>query len=69
MKKKYLPLILFICAALLTAGFAIHLFFDYTLRYEFGSAPFWLYVAERFIEYMLLAIACFTAGMILRKRS
>lgn len=69
MKKKYIPTFLLICSALLTIGFAVHLFFDYTLRYEYGSSPFVLYVIVRFAEYMLLAIGCFVGGMILRKKS
>ena len=68
MKRKYLSVLLWICAALLTAGFAVHLYFDYTLRYEYGSAPFELYVIERFAEYMILAVGCFIAGILLRKK-
>ena len=68
MKKKYIPAFLFICAALLTIGFAVHLYFDYTLRYEYGSAPFALYVIERFAEYLILAIGCLITGIIMCKK-
>ena len=68
MKKKYIPTFLFICAALLTIGFAVHLYFDYTLHYEYGSAPFEVYVIERLVEYMILAIGCIVAGIIIQKK-
>lgn len=69
MKKKYLPVFLLICSALLSIGFAVHLYYDYTLHYEFGSAPFWLYIAVRFVEYMILAIGCFVVGIVIRKNA
>ena len=69
MKKKFYHTFLFVCSALLTIGFAVRLYYDYTLQYEFGSAPFWLYIAVRFVEFMLLAIGCFVAGIIIRKKA
>lgn len=68
MKKKFIPAFLFVCSALLTIGFAASLNFDYTLHYAFGSAPFWLYMAVRFVEFMILAIGCFAAGIVMRKK-
>lgn len=68
MKKKTIPVLLLLCAALLTTGFTVRLIFDYILHYQYGSAPFALYVIERFAEYMLPASGCFIAGMILRKK-
>lgn len=69
MKKKFIPAFLFICSTLLTIGFAVRLYFDYTVHYEYGSAPFWLYMAIRFVEFMILAIGCFVAGIIMRKKA
>ena len=69
MKKKFMPAFLFICSALLTIGFVARLYFDYTMHYEYGSAPFWLYVAVRFVEFMILAISCFVVGIIMRKKA
>ena len=68
-KGKYVSAFLFICSVLLTVGFAVRLYFDYTLQYEFGSAPFWLYAAVRFCEYMLPAIGCLAVGIIVRKKA
>ncbi|MBO2515975.1 MAG: hypothetical protein CW338_01685 [Clostridiales bacterium] len=69
MKKKFVSVFLMICAALFAAGFAAHLYFDYTLHYEYGSAPFRLYVIERFAEFTVPAIGCFAAGMLLRRKA
>lgn len=69
MKKKYIPTFLFVCSALLTIGFAVHLYFDYTLHYEFGSSPFWFYIIVRFVEYMILAVICFSCGIIIRNKA
>lgn len=60
---------MFVCSALLTIGFAAHLYLDCTLHYKYGSAPFWLYIAVRFVEFMILAISCFVAGIIMRKKA
>jgi len=68
--RKYIPTVLFVCSALLVIGFVLRLYFDYTLYYEFGSVPFWVYILERFVEYMLAAIGCLAVGAVLnRKRS
>lgn len=69
MNKKFIPAFLFVCSALLTIGFAVRLYFDYTIHYEYGSAPFWLYIAVRFGEFMLLAIGCLVGGIIIRKKA
>lgn len=68
MKKDKYWLFLYIMAALLVVGFAIRLGADYYKNYEFGSSPFYLYVIERFAEFILPAIACFAAGHILKKK-
>ena len=68
-EKEIHACFLFICSPLLTIGFVARLYFDYTMHYEYGSAPFWLYVAVRFVEFMILAIGCFVAGIIMRKKA
>lgn len=68
MKKKPISVLLFLCAVLLTAGFAAHLCFDYTLHYAYGSSPFWLYVTVRFIEFMIPAVVCLACGMMMKKK-
>lgn len=68
MKKNTISTFLFICAALLTVGFAVRLYCDYAISYAYGSAPFYLYVAERLISFMLPAAACLIAGFVVRKK-
>lgn len=68
MKKEKYCLFLYIMSALLVVGFAIRLGADYFKNYEFGSSPFYLYVIERFAEFILPAIACFAVGRILKKK-
>jgi len=65
---KKLPLFLFIATGLLVIGFAIRLITDYLYHYEFSSFPFYCYVLERGVEFIIPAIACFVAGMIIRKK-
>ncbi len=68
MKKKWISAFLFLCAALLTVGFVVRLYCDYVFYYAYGSAPFYLYIAKRFICYLIPAIGCFAAAIILQKR-
>ncbi|MDO4815652.1 MAG: hypothetical protein Q4A83_03485 [Bacillota bacterium] len=68
MKKEKYSLFLYITAALLVIGFAIRLGADYFYNYELGSSPFYLYIIERFAEFILPAIACIAAGHILKKK-
>lgn len=66
--KKRLPLVLFIAAALLTAGYIAALVYDYVTYYEFGSAPFWVYVLTEFIPFMIPAGVCLCIGIVLKKK-
>ena len=66
MRKLLKPGVCFVLAALLAAVFAVRLYFDYTRSYPFGSAPFYLYVLERGIEFLIPAAACVASGCILR---
>lgn len=68
MIKKYLTVILFVLSSLLTVAFMGLLLRDYTVVYPYGSAPFYLYVIIRAVEFLLPAVACFTVGLILKKR-
>lgn len=44
---------------MLILGFIIRLGADYFKNYKFGSAPFYVYVIERFVEFILPAIILF----------
>ena len=68
MKKKTVCSILFIAAALLVAAFAALLAADYFKYYEFGSAPFYVYILTRGIEFLLPGAVCFIAGIIIRRK-
>lgn len=66
--KKVIPMILYSIAVLLTIGFAVSLYSDYTVYYPWGSAPFYVYVLGRFAEFMVAAIGCFLLGVVFRKK-
>lgn len=59
MNKKIIKKIFNILSILLLICFVGLLFRDYLVVYEFGSAPFYLYILERLIEFILPAIVCF----------
>lgn len=65
--KKYIPALLFAVAAVLACCFAINLYLDYTCRYEYGSAPFSLYIAEGIVKYIFPAIAAIVVGILFRR--
>lgn len=66
MKKERFPLFLYIISVLLVFGFIICLSADYLYKYEFGSAPFYIYVLFRFAEFLIPAILIFVAARILK---
>ena len=68
MKKKTLCSILFTAAAVLAAAFAALLTVDFFKFYEFGSAPFYVYILTRGIEFLLPAAICLIAGIIIKKK-
>ena len=68
-QKNLLSVILYVLSILLTAGFAYFLVRDYRVSYPYGSAPFWLYAAERAVEFLLPAVILLIAGILIRKRN
>lgn len=69
MKPFKYSLVCFILSSLLAVGFAVRLWADAVYSYPYGSAPFWLYAAERFAEFLIPAILLLAAGILLKKRS
>lgn len=65
-KRSVLSILLFLGAAVFAIGFVATLWIDYTAHYPYGSAPFYLYVAERTAELLVPAALCLTAGIALK---
>lgn len=66
-KKKIIAYILFLISLLLVVYCCITLRLDYLNNYEFGSAPFYAYILVRSVEFILPAIICLVAGIIIKK--
>lgn len=69
MKKESIYPLLYAVSILLLVGFAIRLGADY-FRYDtmYTSAPFYVLIIERTIEFLLPAIIVFTAATIIKKK-
>ena len=59
---KIVSLVLVLC-------FVIFLIVDYKKAYPFGSAPFYVYILVRFIEFIIPASICFVASKLIGKRN
>lgn len=59
---KSLKPIFYMMAAMLVLAFPAILIRDYSLVYEFGSAPFYLYIGERLIELVVPAAILYIIG-------
>lgn len=68
MKKINIPRFLNICAGLLCLGFCLRLGADYYKYYEFNSAPFYVSVLVRGIEFLLPALVCALTGKLIKNR-
>ncbi|MCQ2418507.1 MAG: hypothetical protein MJ085_01860 [Clostridia bacterium] len=68
MIKERIPLFLYILSAGFAVGFLIRLIADYLCDYEYGSAPFYVYVLVRFVEFIIPAIVSFIAARIVYKK-
>ena len=66
--KKALSILCFALSVLLIAAFIALLRRDYLVSYPFGSAPFYIYVLERGIEFIIPAAICVFAGVRLMRR-
>lgn len=67
-KRSIISSLLFVIAAALVVCFGVFLWQDYTAHYQYGSAPFYLYVAERAIEFLLPSIVCLVVGGFIRRK-
>ena len=70
-KKENIYKFLYIVAALLVVGFAIDTGVDiykYSTGGYLGSAPLSVYILVNAIEYLLLSLAFFIAGLICKKK-
>ena len=56
--NKIMSYILYGVSIMLVGYFIVVLRLDYLNNYVFGSAPFYVYVIERAIEFILPAIIC-----------
>lgn len=65
---KKISILLFAISGLLTVGFVIRLTADFICSYQFGSAPFYVYVVERGVEFLVPALLALIAALILHKR-
>lgn len=66
--KKVLSTALFALAGVLAVLFTVFLIRDYRTAYEFGSSPFYLYVAVRAAEFLIPAAVGVVAGIMIRKK-
>lgn len=62
------PVFMYIVSGLMGVAFIVQLAVDYFVRYEMGSAPFYLYVIERCVEYLLPAILFMVIGIIVKNK-
>lgn len=69
MKKENIYKFLYLISAMLVVAFAIRTMVDY-LKYDpiSNSAPFYIFVIARGIEYLLPGAIAFVAGMIAKKK-
>lgn len=68
MIKERIPMFLYFLSAGLVLGFIIRLIADYVCDYPYGSAPFYVYILVRFIEFIVPAILFFIAARIVYKK-
>lgn len=67
-KRSIISTLLFVAAAALAVCFGVLLWQDYTVHYQYGSAPFYLYVVERAVEFLIPSIVCIVVGGVIRKK-
>lgn len=68
MKKINIPRFLNICAGLLCLGFCLRLGADYYQYNEFNSAPFYVSILVRAIEFLIPALVCALIGRMIKNR-
>ncbi len=69
MKKENIYKFLYVVCIFLIIGFAIRLGIDY-FKYDSlnNSAPFYVFVVERMVEFILPSIIVFIIGKIVKKK-
>lgn len=65
--KKTIAKILKIISIILAVCFVVLLIIDYIKVYPFGSAPFYVYILVRAIEFVVPANICYIVSRILNK--
>ena len=60
--KRVFVILWYAAEAMLLALFIYSIYKDYTIYYPYGSSPFYLYIIERFIEFIVPAIVLFIVG-------
>ena len=66
--KKFLSVALLAATVCLVAAFVFFLYRDYVVYYPYGSAPFYVYVLERAVLFLLPAVILLILGVSMRKR-
>ncbi len=70
MTKRHIYIFLLTIAVLLMLGFAISLVADYVLYNSAQTSfPFYAYVIERAVEFLLPSLASLIVGLIIRHKS
>lgn len=69
MKKENIYKFLYAACIFLTVGFAVRLGADY-LKYDNinHSAPFYVFIIERLLEFVLPSIILFVVGTVMKKK-
>lgn len=67
--KKILPKMLRLISLILVILFAVLLIVDYFKVYPFGSAPFYVYVLVRTIEFLVPSSICFIVSKLFEKHT
>lgn len=69
MKKENIHKLFYLVCIFLIVGFSIRLGIDY-LKYDNtnNSAPFYVFVIKRVIEFILLSIVAFIVGKVMKKK-
>ena len=68
MKKENYHKFLYIVSILLLVGFSIRLIADYCTYNQYSSAPFYLYIVVRTIEFIIPSIIIFIVAQVLKKK-
>lgn len=68
MKKENVYKFLYIVAIFLIIGFIIRLGVDYFKYYEIYTLPFYYYIIERFLEFIVPSIIIFVLARLIKNK-